>query len=109
MKSKTEQGRQLEVLLLKTEKEKKAERNRKSYLKNRDKILARSKARKKANPELYKEYKRNSINELKDGYVRDKLSVMLKCKPTDLDNYPPELIEAYKLNLKLKRKWQEIK
>jgi len=109
MRLRTEQVKQLEALLLKTEKEKKAERNRKSYLKNRDKVIARSKARKKANPELYKEYKRNSINELKDGYVRDKLSVMLNCKAKDLDKYPPELIESYKLNLKLKRKWQGIK
>ncbi len=90
-------------------KQKIRERNRKSYLKNREKVLARSKKRKQENPELYKQYKRNAINELKDGYIRDKLSIMLKCKPTDLDNYPPELIEAYKNNLKLKRKWQEIR
>ncbi len=94
---------------MKTEKERAKERARKSYLKNKEKVIARAKERRLANPELYKQYKKNAAYELKDGYVRDKLSVMLKCKPKDLDNIPSEIIEAYKLNLKLKRKWHEIK
>ena len=94
---------------MKTEQERKRERSRKSYLKNKEKVIERAKERRLANPELYKQYKKNAAAELKDGYVRDKLSAMLNCKAKDLDNIPSEIIEAYKLNLKLKRKWHEIK
>ena len=52
--------------------------------------------------------KKKAVKELKDHYVNEQIARVLNIKLSDY-SIPAELTEAYRLNIKIKRRWREIK
>lgn len=77
------------------------------YEKNKENKLQAAKDYRRDNPEKTKEqntyFKKKYREELKDYYVAEIAAKNLKCSATDVRNNT-ELLEVYRLNMKLKRK-----
>jgi len=66
---------------------------------NRDRIRARVQALRESNPELYRERRRRQVARATDAYIR-------KLYKTPM---PPDLIQAARMKLFIKRKLRELK
>ena len=87
-------------------------RFKKRYSENKDEVKLYNKNYRIKNKDRINELKRGikkkAISELKNYYVNEQIARVLNVKLSDY-SIPAELTEAYRLNIKIKRRWQEIK